>query len=699
MILIPAIIIATFASYYLWEDYKNEVDPDQKEANKKSIGLLTGKNDNVKRKTDYSLYWNKIDQGEKVYNGDSIRTGASSFATIQLYNSTEVELSENSLITLQEQDQGLNVKFKSGDMQTKSGNASVSIEVNNTKLNPAQNSELKLKTSADNKTEIIVQKGTATLKGVDNKTTELSKEKILKIDEKGHTESFELSITLNTPKDKVVIYDERNEIKYPFTWNVINEKIESQQFELSTDPKFPKNKTYVKYAQRAVNAPLTKGISYWRVGWKANNKLFYSETRTITVKEDSRIQLLQPGHQNVIQFATQDDSVQFNWKTEEETKLFVLEISKNREFTELVNTLTTTKDHYELEGLHEGSYWWRVQAFGNNNELLGKSLGFNFIIKRILPQLPVLKSPANGNIWTLSDPILFEWQPMPEAKSYRLVVSSDSAQKVQIKTSTQTTTNYLWKWEAPTTYYWSVEAINAKSQVIGHSLLNKNQISPNVLGPAISLISPENQSTVTRERRDPIDPVVFVWKLEKPLKGNFTLLISESPNFTKAQKKEDISGTRYALKLSSSANYYWKIVWQDADDKNKKEESSTFVLKFRMSSKIPAPILVEPLNEAKKYVAEKSPLDLGWYKVEGAENYHVVLERLNKNTKEIVPVLDKITKNTRIKTGALEPGTYRWYASSLDPENIEGPTSEIRTFTVEVKKELTAPKLNAPMVK
>lgn len=698
LIVVPVLLIAAFATMHLWDDYAAEHAGDDEESDKVSVGVIAASSENIKRKAENSLYWNPIASGDKVFAQDSIRSGGNSYVTIQLYNSAEIELSENSLITVDVVDQNMSVNFKAGDIQAKSGNAKLSIYVNNSTLQ-AQNAEIKLKTGSDKKAEIIVQKGSATLKGQDNKVTEISKENMLKIDEKGATETFELAVTLNTPKDRAVILDDRDEIKYPFTWNVLNDKVKDQIFEMSSSPQFPKDKTFSKFAQRAINIPVKKGTSYWRVGWKSQDKTLYSETRTLTVREDKRIQLVEPINQSVVQLMPGEESVDFAWKSDEAAKLFVIEVSTNKEFTQLLSTETLSKNTFEIKNLPEGTYWWRVQAFGQANEVIGKSVGYQFTVKKILPQFPVLKSPANGTVWTLSDPLLLEWQPMPEAKSYRLKITTDATQKSILKTVTQTTPSYLWTWTQPGIFYWSVEALNDKNAIVGQSVVNKNQISPSVLGPAITLMTPTNQETATRERRDPIDPVVFTWKLEKPLKGKFTLAISETADFKQALKKDNIEGTRYALRLSSSANYYWKVLWQDPADPNKKEESATFVLKFRLSSKLPPPQLVEPLHEMKRYVADKQELDFSWYMVKDAESYHIVLERFNSNTKETIPVMDRITKERRIKSPPLEPGTYQWSVSSMDKENIEGPTGEVRKFSVEIKKELSAPKLNAPMVK
>ncbi len=698
LIVVPVLLIGLYAGLHLWEDYSIENSSDDEVEDEVNIGIVSTVSENIKRKSSSSLYWVRVEPGDKVFSKDSIRSGGNSFATIQLFNSSEIDLNENSLITLEEVGQEMSVNFKAGDIQTKSGNSKLSIQVNNSTLQ-SQNSELKLKTGADKKAEIIVQKGMATLKGQDNKITQIAKENILKIDEKGLTESFQLAVALNTPQDRAIVLDERDEIKYPFTWAILNENVKNQIFELSPSAQFPKDKTYAKFAQRAISAPIKKGITYWRVGWKSNDKIYYSETRRLTLKEDKRIQLIEPAHQTVVQLSPNQNSVEFTWKSDEKAKLFVIEISKNKEFTQLLNTETVTKNTFNIKPQSEGTYWWRVQAFSDANEVIGKSAGSQFTVKKILPQLPILKSPANGTLWTLSDPLLFEWQPMPEAKSYRIKITLDSSQKNILQTNMQAATSYLWRWSQPGIFYWNVEALNEKNEPIGQSLIYKNQISPTVLGPAITLLTPDNQSTVTRERRDPIDPVVFTWKLEKPLKGNFTLAISETADFKQALKKDNIEGTRYALRMSTSANYYWKILWADPNDPTKKEESATFVIKFRLSSKLPSPQLVEPIHETTKYVADKQEQDFRWYKSKDAESYHIVLERYNPNTKETIPVMDRITKGTHIKSPPLEPGTYQWSVSSLDKENIEGPTGEVRKFTVEIKKELSAPKLNAPMVK
>jgi hypothetical protein len=316
----------------------------------------------------------------------------------------------------------------------------------------------------------------------------------------------------------------------------------------------------------------------------------------------------------------------------------------------------------------------------------------------LIPQFPQLVLPSNGFKWTLNDPLMFEWKTYDKAKSYRIIISTDTQQTKISYTATTSETKHLWKWSKPGTYFWSVNGLAENSEISGKSVIQTFSIDPTVTGPAIILKSPPDQEVVTRDRREPMDPVVFEWSVDRPIHaGPFTFFISEKPDFSKALKKGGLESTKFSLRIDKGANYYWRVEWKSPTDSNDREVSQPFVMKYRVNNNLVAPILIEPLNMAKKQVGRKEPVVLRWKAVEGAVSYRVNLER--ESGKEKIPVLSRIVQGLQLTTPPLEPGTYFWSVASLDKEKVEGPPGQVRTLVVELNKELAAPKLKAPVVK
>lgn len=699
MILLPVIGMMALAGYYLWQDTQGEDSTTVEEVPRETIGTLQQQTANVKRKLGDSLYWNPIKDNDALFANDSIRTGASSAAVIQLQDKSQIQLAENSLIVLEKSANALNVDFKTGDIETKGGSAPLSIKVKDNILE-ANQADLKLSTDSKNNTQIVVTKGTATLKDKQNQKTELSTKNAVNVDESGQAKKIAVPLILNTPKDKIVALDPERKTMYPFTWTVLDENLKEEFIEISSSTDFQKI-SFTKPAHQAVKGEITRGINYWRVGWRdQDKKVFYSEPRELRLEEDRRLTLTAPQNQAVINFEPSQDTIGFSWSALGDPKVFLIEVAKDPRFDTVIVNKTISQRSIDIPAFKEGQYYWRIRAFSEDNNEIGRTSTWSFIVRRVLPQLPVLSFPTNGFKWTLNDPLNFEWKPTDIATQYRVLITKDPAQNEIINQNSQKETKYLWKWAKPGDYYWSIIALNDAGEITGQSVVQKIDIEPTVTGPAIILKQPPNQETVNRERRDPMDPVVFQWDVERPIaSGPFTFFISEKPDFAKTLKKEGIEDTRFSLRIDRTANYYWRVEWANPSDTSDREVSIPFVLKYRVSNNLPAPTLVDPLHQARKVVAKKESLDFRWQKVEGADQYRFTLERENLNTQEKIPVMTRTTSETRITSIPLEPGSYYWSVSSIDKEKNEGTPSQPRAFVMELNKELLAPKLNSPVVK
>jgi hypothetical protein len=699
MVLAPVIGLMLGASYYLWRDYNEPKVEAQSQTKQEAIGELSFSNNNVKRKSSESMYWNAAEKGNTLYNQDSIRTGADSYAIVKFKDASIIELNENSLIVLEKSSEQLNVNFKTGDISAKGASGNLAIKVKDSTVQ-AKDAEVKLKTDGSNQTQIQVKKGKAKLIDAQGKNVDLTSEKLAQIDETGRAMARRRLVLLNSPEDNTTLLDPTAKVKVPFTWTTLEKGLKEEILQVSSSIKFEKEKTQQKGAHQGTTFLLNQGRYFWRVGWKNKlGKMQFTEFRNLQIKLDRSVQLINPLQGANFEFAPGEDIVDFSWSADGKPRLYVFEIATDGGFKTILKSQPTKLKSFKLSGIKSGSYFWRVKAFDENNQEIGKSPTYRFSVAKVLPQLPLLIAPENGFQWTLADPLNFEWQPNPSAKQYKWLITRDPMQKQVVKAQTTAKTSYLWKWSKPGTYYWRVSSVDQTGQIIGQSLMYRVVVSPTAFGSAITLITPKNQATVERERRDPMDPVVFQWRPEMPLAGTYDFLISQNPNFEKALTKKGIDGNRLPVKLNKPANYYWKVRWTNPKDAKQVYHSSTYVMKFRVSANLPPPDLEFPLADEQKVTAQKEKMQFTWKPVKGAARYRFILERKSKQSKQRIPVFSKVTTKTGILSPALQKGLYYWKVSSIDKDNIEGSPSDERKFNLKIKKELTAPKLRAPVVK
>lgn len=704
LIISPAVALMAMAGLYLYKDYQENAADDVTEAEEilDPVGTVSYGNNNVKRKSGGSPYWNKVEKGETLYNNDSIRTGPDSFAVIKLNDSSIIEVNENSLIGLQKNQSQLAVDLKLGDMAAKSKSQDLKIKVKDSSI-LSKDGEVKLKTDNQNNTQVVVTQGQATLTdNKTNKTETLSRQKSAKIDARGETQTTMTWVVLNTPKEDQHIVDSNAKINYPFTWNVLQDSIKEEIFELSPTKDFKQAGLYSRKAHQAIQAPISKGTWFWRIGYRIPNeqKIYYTETRSFKMAEDQRMTLNHPKDGANFEVTPEDDALEFSWSSQiTDAKIYLLEISTTQDFQKITKTKTTEKVSINVDKFATGSYYWRARAFSKDNKEIARSATESFRIKKSVPQLPNLIAPKNNANLNPQPQISFEWEPHQSAAQYRILISKDLAQKEVLKSQTTLETKYAWKNNQLGFYFWSVEALSSDNIVIGQSTVNKLQVSKNTLETiGITLVQPIDQATIQRALKDNVEPIVFDWKADKPLPPPFSIWISTKSDFKEDSILRTVDTQKYAHQFEKAGTYYWKVNWTNPANPKEIISSQTNVFSVKVVKKLMAPILNEPLADAKFVIPEKSPVTFRWNAVEGAVLYRLVVEKKDPSTENSV-VVDKQIKDLEFTTLPIDPGFYSWHVSAIDKENVEGLSSPSRSLILELKKELTAPKLKPIIVK
>ncbi|MEQ1878979.1 MAG: FecR domain-containing protein, partial [Bdellovibrionia bacterium] len=475
LIISPVFALMAGASYYLWLDYAHDRAPAQTQINREIFGTFSFVDNSVKRKTSDSVLWNGAAKDETLYFQDSIRTGPNSYAVIKLRDGSVIEISENSLIVLEKNSNQLGVDFKTGNLRTVGLTNNIAIRIKGTKIN-TQGAEVNVKAGPDKNAQVVVTKGRALITAPDQNRRYLSPQDLVNIDQKGTPQTLTLPLLLDQPADKVKLVSAAAESKYQFTWKVFDKNLREEVLEVSTDPAFKPEMTKSVVAHQAATALVKQGVNYWRVGWKpakiANSvrpALLYSETRSLSVHEDSRIRLLTPVNGVAFELNEKDSDIEFTWSADGQPASFVHEISDQPGFAQITRKTVTAAPNVKVAGMKTGKYWWRVTAFASNKSSIGSAVPRSFEVKKTIPALPILLKPDPAFTWASNLPVRFEWRKLDEASRYRVTVSRDRAQSVVLKNVTVSNSPYAWAWTEPGSYFWSVEALDETNETYARS--------------------------------------------------------------------------------------------------------------------------------------------------------------------------------------------------------------------------------------
>jgi len=190
----------------------------------------------------------------------------------------------------------------------------------------------------------------------------------------------------------------------------------------------------------------------------AGNESPWSETRAFTVT-----------FQNLPKFAatTADTTPAFSWYAVSSAKGYLLEVvpvveignTATHEYTVYLGVVTSHTIP-NIKALDPGKYQWRLRVYSaaGSSESPWRELV-------ILPPAPVLASPANGLVQSISLPVDLSWNAAAGAARYEVQVDNSSyftspEIKEKFTDGPETTMQIEVGLTIPTRYYWRIRAIN-----------------------------------------------------------------------------------------------------------------------------------------------------------------------------------------------------------------------------------------------
>jgi uncharacterized protein YjdB len=424
-----------------------------------------------------------------------------------------------------------------------------------------------------------------------------------------------------------------------------------------------------------VNAANEAGISNFSSGWSFRTK--------ISIIAPVAPTLINPSDKSTGLATT----LKLSWSTVTGAEGYTLELSKNADFSSLINSNSgLTANEFVLSGLEEGSqYYWRVKA-SNSAGSSPYSQVWSFTTKEKInpPASPTLLGPNHESV-SLTGKITFTWTKSEGSMSYGIQISKSqdfTVKQVDI-TGIQTESIDISDLENGVTYYWRVYASNEG----GNSGFSEIWKFETLALPDIPvLLSPSNG------KKDLGLNSTLLW--ESTLGAvTYRLQVSKTKDFSQNLiDQSNISETSFTLEnLEEGIIYYWRVRASNAAGNS--AFSSTWEFTTEKPLKAPtAPILLSPSSGTLMNFEE---VVLGWKTVIDAERYQVQVSKYSNFSQAIV--FDNNTVSTdQVPVDGLEPNeVYFWRVRAI---NIVGtsPYSSVWNFITLPLPDLDSPLLVSP---
>ena len=557
--------------------------------NKKQIGMIMFKNNNVERKIDGKVVWNTSENNTILYSKDTIRTDKNSSVIIKLNDETEIRIDENTMVMIDLNEKESKLELIKGTMRAiRSSNSKVplNIKILENILAILEDGDVNLK--KDENVSISVNRGLMKLL-YDGKEFLIKINQFFSIKKKGNVNILSIAPILVYPEDQKFFITKEKFLNIDFHWNS-NINNSSFRIEFSSDRNF--NKIY--FTQLITSSFFKKefsyGTTYWRVvnNIKGNDEISLERKFTV-LKEEEQI-VFYPTN-NISKSSNEfPKTLLFKWKENYLIKDYTIEISKNKDFKNIDKVFTTTQSQIGIEFDEEGIYYYRFKLNFNHPDIPSKTTSTQKfeLTKNLVINPPTLISPIQNSELILSNriklPFFFQWTEEKEIDSYHIQISTDSNFKNIFHEDIVTSNLYFLNKELKDNiYYWRVKVLNSKKETLNISLINNFLLRKENI--EIVLVSPENNLKIINDNKLP----VFRW--ETDIKTNkYIVEISSDKNFQKIISKFSTTRKSYTLTNFTKGKYFWKVT-----DETKKYRSNiySFELLDDLNYNLPPEIEVE----------------------------------------------------------------------------------------------------------
>ncbi len=423
-------------------------------------GTIESIEKNLKRRPINSLIWEESRAPEKVYFHDSVLTLSDSTAKIQLQNGTQINLSENTLITIEPEKESssgeIRIKMAQGNIRARNPFEKAIIEDQSTSVKIDADSDIDLMKDESGQIEILVNKGQADIVFQD-KAYAVAKNERMVLNKEGVSKDKVSDSLKWQSSDLFRYYTHSDQTQVSLAW-------------VGSAQKLVVLKDGETYLQISLQPQQSKWMgelplgTYWVFlkGQEGRTK-----NRELQIWPAPKIQLVMPRPRD----RRKSGALQFVWTPQSSLKSYELVLKTEGQTLRFPANLNKTTETIDLEGDFEWEVWgldhkgfkippaYTYPLFLRDNPFAPPKLNKPKIIKpqpktSWLERLFIPQARAEQN-----QTAVFSWQEIPGAEIYFIEISTDKEFRSPVVKEQLTQPVFQWTdFDEKKTYYWRVAA-------------------------------------------------------------------------------------------------------------------------------------------------------------------------------------------------------------------------------------------------
>lgn len=690
------ISVGCFAATVIWFE-SGKIATDQ--GHRTPIARLNESTNDVQRKPLKRVIWESVSKNEDLFPGEAIRTTDNADAKIQLVKSgTVIHLEPNSLVVLEENENGMSLDFLQGNMFVSStglgGAEGLTLKTGSgeVKLNSA---DMSLSRGQDGKVDLAVFKGQAELQQ-GNKKMALDKDKSASFSEQG----------MSLDKDRM-------QILWPIAGEtVLLNLIRGEKLEVAFKP-LPKgyvvsaewgsSRTNLKASGATVEGgsgkiPVNGKSGKWFVKLNAKSDdpalpPLASNVIPVSIDPKSPPSLVEPKADAPVVKENSEEPVAFRWLNRHKLASQILEIATDTQFKNVKFKQSFDGEAGAFEtALGEGTYYWRVTGFlklKDKTEALSSSVVKFSVISTWELKEPTPVSPEEHQRLSYVDAqkagVSFKWSAPAGVKRYAILVQRKTGGGITTVLEKELETPMVKITEVkPGHYQWKISSLDPKggapktSPVMDFTVDEMPKLEWVEAPPTYEYPTPT--PSLRAQWKAPANAVSYRFRVENKDLAN------GEPEWQSTKQ------TLFDISLAADGNYEAVVEALNAKGQTM-AQSDPRVFTVKRRPLLPAPQWTQNSPDVFKSDA-KGNLSFAWEQVEGAKHYLMILESAEGT------VIDKKELNrTTASFSRLKPGQYKVRLKSVDALQRPSEESRQKDLVVPSLSDIKAPKIKNMKVK
>jgi hypothetical protein len=660
------------------------------------IGSITYKQRTVQRKYAKHVVWEDLEQNYPLHNKDSIRTTAEADAEITLNDGTKINLSENSMILLNLDENKTNIDFAYGAVSAKSegGNAGKSLSITSGENSVSiGNGDVKLSKGENKDLNVTVEKGIAEIFSSGKEGQKIGVDQKASLGENSDKiEIKKIDLKPLSPPDNARFFSKESKIPILFEYSKDNAN-SKVSFELANSSDFKKVILSKNTSDKSLSLPLKEGVYYWRI--KSGKDV--SPSHKLTVLQNRPVEQVSPSNGYKLTAPNSTVYVSFSWTKSDLASNYKLEISPNADFSSNVQSSVQSANYISFQ-LARGKYFWRVGANlpsgdGQNAFLFSNIRSFE-IIEPERAKPPTLFNPANKSstysVLVEKKGILFNWAKDSNLESYEFQLStSPKFDSMVTKKNTPSNSVEIKEKLQSGFYYWRV---NGKSK----DGTETNFSSPSIFEikdiKSLKTFAPVNNENISIPDLNS-KGLLFAWE-KLPIVGTYSIQFSNDSSFQKIIQSISVSGNKYLLKELPIGSYFWRVsLISETGDSYLISSPLSLVVSYMPDA--PKLLLPKPNASIGQSVAS---INFRWSKGNTTQYYFKITQKTSDGIKEI---FSKSVSTNEIKLEGNEfplPGLYDWSVIGVGEDGTKSSESISKFQVIQELVETKDPNLGTDLL-